>query len=74
MRNDARPIGTDAGHQSPVTSRQSPAERPDAERSPRDRRSASDIVNRSAEETVRRDERDTELTMPANDSLLNTKI
>ena len=77
MRNDARPIGEDAGRQSPVPShstsrgpRETPADGRD--RVTHDRRSP--IVNRRAEETVRRKDADTDPAMPTGDSTLKIKI
>ena len=77
MRNDARPIGEDAGRQSPVPShstsrgpRETPADGRD--RVTYDRRSP--IVNRRAEETVRPKDADTDLAMPTGESRLKIKI
>ncbi|PYR03773.1 MAG: hypothetical protein DMF97_01160 [Acidobacteria bacterium] len=70
MRNDARPIGEDAGRQSPVPRpRETSADGRD--RVTHDRRSP--IVNR-AEETVRRKEADTDPAMPTGDSTLKITI
>ena len=76
MRNDARPIGEDAGRQSPVPShstsrgpRETSADGRD--RVTHDRRSP--IVNR-AEETVRRKEADTDPAMPTGDATLKITI
>jgi hypothetical protein len=74
MRNDARPIGEDAGRQSPVPSHstsRAPREA-DAGRITDDRR--SHIVNRRPEETVRRKDADTDPAMPTGDSTLKIKI
>jgi hypothetical protein len=76
MRNDARPIGEDAGRQSPVPShstsrapREAPADGRD--RVMDDRRSH---INRRTEETVRRKDADTDPAMPTADSTLKIKI
>jgi len=61
MRNDARPIGEDAHEKSPIDERHSVTH----DRQPH-------IVNRRAEEEAERTE--TDHTMPADDSTLNTKI
>jgi len=77
MRNDARPIGEDAGRQSPVpthsTSRE-PRETPadGRDRVTYDRRSP--IVNRRTEEAGRRKDADTDPAMPTGDSTLKIKI
>ena len=77
MRNDARPIGEDAGRQSPVPShstsrgpRETPADGRD--RVTHDRRSP--IVNRRAEETVRRKDAETDPAMPTGESTVKIKI
>ena len=77
MRNDARPIGEDAGRQSPVPSHsrsRAPREAPADGRNRviDDRR--SHIVNRRTEETVRRKDADTDPAMPTGDSTLKIKI
>ncbi len=64
MRNDARPIGHD---QPPIP------EPPDVEGStPHDRQ--SDVVNREAEQKVRREQADADPVMPDGDSSLRTNI
>jgi hypothetical protein len=69
MRNDARPTGTDS-HRSPFVNRQpSDDEPPLVSRDP-----VSNVVNRAADERTRRDRPDTDPTMPAGNSTLNTKI
>jgi hypothetical protein len=68
MRNDARPIGEESGHQSPVTPEHT--ETDSRESVTHDRQ--SHIVNRNAEEYAEREEEDA--TMPTGDSTLNTKI
>ena len=72
MRNDARPIGGDTSHQSPVGGHAVPEVR------------QSDVVNRDSgiyrprpESPVDRSESDrtqNDLVMPANDATLNTNI
>ena len=76
MRNDARPIGEDAGRQSPVPShstsrgaRETPADGRD--RVTHDR--PPPIVNRRAEEAGRCDA-DADPAMPTRDSTLKIKI
>jgi hypothetical protein len=77
MRNDARPIGEEAGRQSPVPSdptsrgrRETPADSRD--RVTHDRR--SQVVNRRTDENVRREDAATDPTMPTGDSTLRIKI
>ena len=75
MRNDARPIGEDAGRQSPVPSHstsRAPRESDAGGRITYDRR--SHIVNRRTEETVRRKDADTDPALPTGDSTLKIKI
>jgi hypothetical protein len=75
MRNDARPIGEDAGHQSPVPSHSISRASREADADSRityDRR--SHIVNRRTEETVRRKDADTDPAMPTGESTLKIKI
>ncbi len=78
MRNDARPMGTDATNQSPLDAHEGPS--PDAadphlgeddarESVTHDRQ--SHIVNRDAREAPRASN---EQTMPTDDSTLRTKI
>jgi hypothetical protein len=72
MRNDARPIGGDTSHQSPVGGHALPEDR------------QSDVVNRNSgiyrrrpESRVDRresDRRRNDQVMPANDATLNTTI
>jgi hypothetical protein len=69
MRNDARPIGEDVGHQSPVGGHQ-PTDSRDSAAHGRE----SHIVNRPLEEEVRRPDADTDPTMPTGDSTLRTEI
>jgi len=82
MRNDARPIGGETSHQSPVAGHESPVA---SHESPEVRRPA-DIVNRDSGIYRPRpespaDDREPVLdfdaddpVMPANDATLNTKI
>jgi hypothetical protein len=71
MRNDARPIGTDSHHRSPVTGRESSED--ERESVTHDRQ--SHIVNRPADDYPTRDKvDDLDPTMPSNDSTLRTKI
>ena len=70
MRNDARPIGEDAGRRSPVPSDHAPLDRRDRVRHDR----KSHIVNRRTEDTVGRKDADLDPVMPTGDSTLNTKI
>ncbi len=75
MRNDARPIGEAAGRQSPVPSHPaSPNETPSDSRDRVTHDRPSHVVNRSAEETVRRKGTKRDPVMPTGDSTLNTKI
>ena len=77
MRNDARPIGEDAGRQSPVPSDPASRDRREAPADRRDRVShdpQSHIVNRRTADTVRRKDADVDPVMPTGDSTLNTKI
>ena len=81
MRNDARPIGEDIGHQSPVSRDHTPtpgqddlpipSERADSRASVKHDRQ-SHIINPSAED--REPDTPDDPTMPMNDSTLNTKI
>jgi hypothetical protein len=66
MRNDARPIGESAGHQSPIEKEQHDSRDSVAH----DRE--SHIVNREAEE--RQPAESDDPVMPSSDSALNTKI
>jgi hypothetical protein len=73
MRNDARPIGEETGHQSPVVPDHTEAD--SRESVTHDRQ--SHIVNRNAEDDARDVDRhavDEDQTMPTGDSTLNTKI
>jgi hypothetical protein len=76
MRNDARPIGEDAGRQSPVPSRPAQGRR----EAPTDRRDRvshdrqSPIVNRRPGDSVERKDADVDPVMPTGDSTLKTKI
>ncbi len=77
MRNDARPIGEEAGRQSPVPSRDPSQEH---QTPPSDHRDSvthdrqSHIVNRRTEENLRRKNTDCDPTMPTGDSTLNIRI
>jgi len=66
MRNDARPIG-EAGRQSPVPCHPESSDRVTLDR-------LSHIVNRGTDEQMRRDDADTDPTMPAGGSTLRTRI
>ena len=71
MRNDARPIGADIGHdQSPVPSHQSSDDVRDSVTHGRQ----SHIVNRKAEEDAQRKDADVDPVMPTGDSTLKTRI
>ena len=76
MRNDARPIGEQAGRQSPVPRHDSSQQH----RPTRDHRDSvthdrqSHIVNRRTEENVRRKDTDRDPTMPTGDATLNIRI
>jgi hypothetical protein len=75
MRNDARPIGEEAGRQSPVPSHTAWRQRPSHD--PRDRVTRDqqpDVINQDAEEDVRRKDAGTDPTMPASDSNLKIRI
>jgi len=73
MRNDARPIGEDAGRQSPVPSHPANETSSDSgDRVTHDRQ--SHVVNRPTRETGRRKGTKRDPVMPAGDSTLNTKI
>jgi hypothetical protein len=65
MRNDARPIGPDAG---------SPLEADDDARTSVTHDRQSHVVNRRAEEDAKRDDADTDPVMPTGDSTLKTRI
>lgn len=67
MRNDARPIGTDIGHQSPVDPHHSTAEREEG----RSEDGSSAIVNQSRGP---QGEPRCEPDVPADDATLKTKI
>lgn len=66
MRNDARPIGTEAHDQSPVSDAEN------RESVTHDRQ--SHVVNEGAEENARREDADIDPTMPTGDSSLKTNI
>jgi hypothetical protein len=73
MRNDARPIGEDAGRLSPVPS--DPAARGRGEAPAGDRvNRQSHIANRRKEDSDREKDAPGDPVMPARDSSLNTKI
>ena len=77
MRNDARPVGEDAGRKTPVPSHQPPGEHRSPPSDSRDSVThdrQSHIVNRRTEENVHRKDADTDPTMPTGDSTLNTRI
>jgi hypothetical protein len=70
MRNDARPIGEDAGRQSPVRSDPAARNRKPAASDPRDR-----VMHDRESHTVnRRTDVDVDPVLPTADSTLNTKI
>jgi hypothetical protein len=79
MRNDARPIGHEIGHQSPVVSRQPEIDGGQSQSSD-DRRDSvahqreSHVVNKRAEDDARRDDADVDPVMPTGDSTLKTKM
>jgi hypothetical protein len=77
MRNDARPVGEEAGRQSPVPShrrlREHRSPPPDG-RGTHDPDRQSDVVNRRREENGRRQGADTDPAMPTGDSTLNIRI
>jgi len=71
MRNDARPIGPDNSHQSPVAGHQSSED--ERESVTHDRQ--SHVVNRQAEDYPVRDKvDDVDPVMPTGDSTLRTNI
>jgi len=70
MRNDARPIGTEAGRQSPVRGHESPVEE---RQSSLPRRRSSELVNR-AEHDRMHDGDNADPAMPSDEATLNTKI
>jgi hypothetical protein len=77
MRNDARPVGEQAGRRSPVPSHQPSREHQSPPPDGRDRVThdrQSHIVNRRSEENVRRKDAEIDPTMPTGDSTLNTRI
>jgi hypothetical protein len=75
MRNDARPVGEDSPA-SPVGGDLEPAaDQPSSDsRDSHKHDRQSHIVHPRAEEDARRDDHDTDPTMPTGDSTLNTKI
>jgi hypothetical protein len=73
MRNDARPIG-EHSPASPIGGDASPVDRETDSRDSHKHDRQSHIVHGRTEEDARRDDHDSEPTMPTGDSTLNTKI